>query len=856
MKKITLLILLITSIGFSQTLPIDFEESDDSNIFASVADGGTFSIIADADTPGEFVGEFSGKDPGSNFDHINVPLTTSLDIAATNTISFRVKQTTIEGTYSHLLKLQPKGGTGSNQEVAFITEYGAWKDVSLTYSGTGTYNELIIFFDFNSATVSGTYLIDDIVASSGQPAYDLPFDFENSPVAADFTGFNGAGITVEDVAASQTTGNSSAKLAKIVRNGGQVYAGVSTNVDTPLDFSTKSVITARIWTDAPIGTPIVMKTEDLSETNNNSGEKTALTTKTGEWEDLVFDFVGVTNANQTKLVIIPNLGILGDGSAASTYYIDDIVQAVPVAVAQTITVSVDVSADPGVVTIFTPTVSGEWAEYATTVDPNNENKFSYTFAEGVIAAEFVWKVYGTSAGDVQESLTSLVGGGAIENNLAATLPTGNGINTDYANYCNRTVASDSGDFITPTFIFNSFKQVGVTYTELVLAADSGDSYAIDYSVNDYSQFHGPGAADNGDGTYTVIVDPLSVFTYKWYNITTSTQEDLSSCTSENRAHEAEKNEADAFGVCSATASQTITVSVDVSADPGVVTIFTPTVSGEWAEYATTVDPNNENKFSYTFAEGVIAAEFVWKVYGTSAGDVQESLTSLVGGGAIENNLAATLPTGNGINTDYANYCNRTVASDSGDFITPTFIFNSFKQVGVTYTELVLAADSGDSYAIDYSVNDYSQFHGPGATDNGDGTYTVIVDSSSVFTYKWYNITTSTQEDLSSCTSENRAHAAGENEADAFSICSATAGLNKNNLLNVSLYPNPAKGTLNISAKEVIQNAAVYNVLGKKVMSLEINKSNESIDISNLASGIYLIKYQLNNATGTAKFIKE
>ena len=169
MKKITLLLaMLVVSFGYSQTLPIDFEESDDSNIIASVSDGGTFSIIDDADNTGESVGQFSGKVGGALYDHINVPLTTSLDIAATNTISFRVKQTTTEGTTSHLFKLQPNGGTGSNQEAAFTTEYDVWKDVSLTYSGTGTYNELIIFFDFNSASVSGTYLIDDIVASSGQ----------------------------------------------------------------------------------------------------------------------------------------------------------------------------------------------------------------------------------------------------------------------------------------------------------------------------------------------------------------------------------------------------------------------------------------------------------------------------------------------------------------------------------------------------------------------------------------------------------------------------------------------------------------------------------------------------------------
>ena len=332
MKKITLLLaMLVVSFGYSQTLPIDFEESDDSNIIASVSDGGTFNIIDDADNTGESVGQFSGKVGGAQYDHINVPLTTSLDIAATNTISFRVKQTTTEGTTSHLFKLQPNGGTGSNKEVAFTTEYDVWKDVSLTYSGNGTYNELIIFFDFNSASVSGTYLIDDIVASSGTPgaAYDLPFDFETSPVTSDWAGFEGAGITVEAVAAPQTTGNSSTNLAKIIRNGGQAYAGVVTTVDTALDFSTKSTITARIWTSAPIGTKVMFKTENAAAPSDNSGEKNAFTTKTGEWEDLVFDFAGVTNASQTRIVIIPDNGNLGDGSATSTFFFDDIIQVDP-----------------------------------------------------------------------------------------------------------------------------------------------------------------------------------------------------------------------------------------------------------------------------------------------------------------------------------------------------------------------------------------------------------------------------------------------------------------------------------------------------------------------------------------------
>ena len=85
---------------------------------------------------------------------------------------------------------------------------------------------------------------------------------------------------------------------------------------------------------------------------------------------------------------------------------------------------------------------------------------------------------------------------------------------------------------------------------------------------------------------------------------------------------------------------------------------------------------------------------------------------------------------------------------------------------------------------------------------------------------------------------------------------ATASTTDNALLNISMYPNPASSRLTISAPKTINSAAIYNILGKQVMSLEINKNSESIDVSNLATGMYLIKYSIDNAVGTAKFIKQ
>ena len=90
----------------------------------------------------------------------------------------------------------------------------------------------------------------------------------------------------------------------------------------------------------------------------------------------------------------------------------------------------------------------------------------------------------------------------------------------------------------------------------------------------------------------------------------------------------------------------------------------------------------------------------------------------------------------------------------------------------------------------------------------------------------------------------------------FDATCATANVDKNNLLEISLYPNPAKSELNISAKNVIENATIYSILGKKVKSFTVNATSKSLDVSNLSKGIYILRYTANNAVGSMKFIKQ
>ena len=67
--------------------------------------------------------------------------------------------------------------------------------------------------------------------------------------------------------------------------------------------------------------------------------------------------------------------------------------------------------------------------------------------------------------------------------------------------------------------------------------------------------------------------------------------------------------------------------------------------------------------------------------------------------------------------------------------------------------------------------------------------------------------------------------------------------------NFSIYPNPAFNHITINSKnEPITSVEIYNVLGQRVMNINISNSiSENIDISQLNAGMYLVKIN-NNST--------
>ncbi|MDA9317137.1 choice-of-anchor J domain-containing protein, partial [Polaribacter sp.] len=87
------------------------------------------------------------------------------------------------------------------------------------------------------------------------------------------------------------------------------------------------------------------------------------------------------------------------------------------------------------------------------------------------------------------------------------------------------------------------------------------------------------------------------------------------------------------------------------------------------------------------------------------------------------------------------------------------------------------------------------------------------------------------------------------------IGAETAGVEDESLVTLNMYPNPANDVLNISAQNTINTVEIYNVLGQKVISMQVENTSAEINVSNLNAGIYLIKYEINNSTSTKKFVK-
>ena len=154
----------------------------------------------------------------------------------------------------------------------------------------------------------------------------LPINFEDGQVTTEsFVDFNGGTGTVVDNPFI-TDDNSSNTVGKIVRDGGDIWAGSYLELEDFIDFTTNTTINMRVYSVSP-GLHVKFKLE-----NNDSSSATdrdAYTSTYDQWETLTWSFAGEPTNTYEKLVLMFDFGNIGNGTDSSTFYFDDIFQTDP-----------------------------------------------------------------------------------------------------------------------------------------------------------------------------------------------------------------------------------------------------------------------------------------------------------------------------------------------------------------------------------------------------------------------------------------------------------------------------------------------------------------------------------------------
>ena len=197
----------------------------------------------------------------------------------------------------------------------------------------------------NFTKVSATnYTVDVTPTGSATPTVTLPagkvFDSANNPNTVAFTlgaptatdtvlasfdeatalayvGFNGG----EGSAVAAGPSGGSGNAAKVLRTGGDPWAGAKVAVSAINLTTTNRTISARVYSPTA-GTPMVLKLEGPN--NISTGDMPAVETVVAGWQTLTW--VVPTAAISTaynSIVMLPNLGTVASVTPGETYYFDD-----------------------------------------------------------------------------------------------------------------------------------------------------------------------------------------------------------------------------------------------------------------------------------------------------------------------------------------------------------------------------------------------------------------------------------------------------------------------------------------------------------------------------------------------------
>jgi hypothetical protein len=265
------------------------------------------------------------KNPGQPWGGSFLTLSSAMDFS-TNKV-FRMKVFSPRAGAKVLLKVENSANAGQNFEKEVVTTMANnWEDLVFDYSGinaANTYDRVVLIFDLGTpgdGSANFTFLFDDIRLTNSFPVA-IPLNFEY-PVTYGWFDFDGGNMTV--INNPQSGGiNTSAKVARMVKNPGQPWGGSFLTLSEPLPFSLSRTFRMKVFSPRA-NAKVLLKVENSANAGINFEREVTIGTANA-WVDLTIDYTGINTANTyDRIVLIFDLGTPGDGSANYTFLVDDI----------------------------------------------------------------------------------------------------------------------------------------------------------------------------------------------------------------------------------------------------------------------------------------------------------------------------------------------------------------------------------------------------------------------------------------------------------------------------------------------------------------------------------------------------
>lgn len=213
------------------------------------------------------------------------------------------------------------------------------------------------------------------------------------------------------------------------------------------------------------------------------------------------------------------------------------------------------------------------------------------------------------------------------------------------------------------------------------------------------------------------------------------------------------------------------------------------------------------------------------------------------------------------------YTNRYLPVE-GDFTTIAYPFNTAYATGtknVTFN-VDYSGESGFSVAhINSTFNGWCGACNPMTDDNADGIWEVTLPlAAGAYELKFTKDGWTGQEEFGGTDHpgivNNNRYLNVDSDITVTAVYNTASTLSFDVVksienIKVTLYPNPVNNIAYISADESIDNLRIYDITGRVIMQHTPNKTDFSLNVSNLSKGVYLVKLNSGDKEATTKLIK-